>query len=198
MEEKTPPHLHLSINRVGFDGETKILTQKIGEKSGRIADALCRERGWKTLSEMMLERYHRAYRAIREAESSSIDFNDFKNRLKDKGYIFELSENSKGLNGGRICPLEEWVEVEERTKREKKANKGYTLSQINKGLKIEKKHSALKIKEIATQLTKNRIEYERKNNSQITTRGSASDGCFDAGNEESVQELEVRIRGFKR
>lgn len=190
------PHLHLAINRVGFDGENKIPTQKIGEKSGRIADELCRGRGWKTLSELMTERYKLAYQSIREAEKISINFDDFKKKLKNKGYIFELSENSKGLNGGRICPLDEWVEIEERTKREKKANKGYTLSQINKGLKIEKKPNALKIQEINNQLIKNKIDYERKNNTKITTGSSASDVYLNRGDKKSMPK--IRYKGFKR
>lgn len=92
--------------------------------------------------------------------------------------------------------MEEWVEIEERTKREKKANKGYTLSQINKGLKIEKKPNALKIQEINNQLIKNKIDYERKVSTEISAGSFASDVRFGGGNENLMPE--IGRKGFKR
>lgn len=136
-ESTDDKHLHLNINRVDFNGKNQIQSHKIGERAGKHADEMCKERGWRTAKEVAQGRKTEISQAIREETAKSKNFEELTNNLYKRGYILNLNYNAKGLNGARVIPKEDIKKENEPISRlEELAGKGYKLSDIDRKLKI--------------------------------------------------------------
>lgn len=127
-------HLHLIVNRIGFNGKNTINDHRIGERAGKTADKLAKERGLKTAKELTNIKRNNIKETIQITSQNSTSWADFQERMKLQGYYFQLNFNTKGLNGARVIPLEEIKENP--SKREELSKKGYTLSSIDRKLKV--------------------------------------------------------------
>jgi hypothetical protein len=157
-ENTENPHLHILTNKVGFSGKTTIDDSYIGEKSGRIMQEISKGRGWKTAQELVQEQKTSMKQALLKSVASSTDWKQVKEKMEEQGFKLELSTNVNGLNGARIMSLEE---IEKRKEKERKTvlmlkekkeiqkesyisakekklvKSGYTLSQVDREMKIK-------------------------------------------------------------
>lgn len=156
-ENTENPHLHILTNKVGFSGKTTIDDSYIGEKSGRIMQEISKGRGWKTAQELVQKQKTSMKQALLNSVSSSTDWKQVKEKMQEQGFKLEISTNANGLNGARIMSLEELEKREEKQRKtalmlkEKKIQKesyisakekklvkpGYTLSEVDRGMKIK-------------------------------------------------------------
>lgn len=157
-ENTENPHLHMLTNKVGFSGKTTIDDSFIGEKSGRAMQEISKGRGWKTAQELVQEQKTSMKQALLNSVSSSTNWNQVKEKMEEKGFKLELSTNANGLNGARIMSLEELEKRKEKelktalmlkekkaiqkesyisAKEKKLVKPGYTLSEVDRGMKIK-------------------------------------------------------------
>lgn len=133
-------HLHIFANRVDFSGKNTIKDNFIGEKSGKVAEQLAKDRGWKTAKEIAQEKKTAIKQALHECLPYSKSLESLQNRMHSQGYILELNFQNKGgsqiLNGARIIPVSEYKPILEMSKREIMAKKGFKLSEIDRKLNI--------------------------------------------------------------
>ena len=151
-------HLHIFANRVDFSGKSTIKDNFIGEKSGKIAENLAKERGWRTAKEIAQEKKTEMKTALQGCLSKSNSLEDLQDKMYSQGYVLELHYQNKNgdqkLNGARVIPVSEYKPTVEMSKREQLAKKGFKLSDISRGLNI---------KDIAHQFAKNIIKTQTKN-----------------------------------
>jgi len=157
-ENTDHPHLHITANRIDFAGRNTVGDSFIGERSGKVMEAISRERGWKTAHEVAAEKKILMRIALLQSVERSTSWDEVKNKMSDRGYALELSTNDNGLNGLRIIQWAELLAREEKERRtakmlaekqsfqresfistkEKKFTKpGYKLSEIDRKLKIK-------------------------------------------------------------
>ena len=133
-------HLHIFANRVDFSGKNTIKDNFIGERSGKIAEQLAKERGWKTAKEIAQEKKTDIKTALQESISQSKSLEDLQDKMYSKGYVLELNYQNKDgeqkLNGARVRPISENKPIAEMSKREQLAKKGFKLSDIDRKLNI--------------------------------------------------------------
>ncbi|MRM86532.1 relaxase/mobilization nuclease domain-containing protein [Riemerella anatipestifer] len=133
-------HLHIFVNRVNFSGKNTIKDNFIGKKSGSIADQLAKERGWKTAKEIAQDKKNKIKLTLQENISKSKSLRDLQNKMYSDGYVLELNYQNKNgeqkLNGARIIPVLEYKTVENMSKRERMAKKGFKLSEIDRKITI--------------------------------------------------------------
>lgn len=127
-------HLHIKASRIDFSGKNTINDHRIGERAGRIADQLAKERGLKTAKELTAEKTQKIADVIRTQSRTATSWEQFQERMHAQGFIFQLNYNIKGLNGARVIPVSELKDNPSR--REELAKKGLTLSKIDRKLKV--------------------------------------------------------------
>ena len=152
------PHLHIEISCVNLQGERVIKSQRIGEKSGKVADIIAKERGWKTAKEMGEEKRRTVGKHINEVlkKEKVTDFKQFTEAMEKKGYLVKLSHSeTQGTYGMRIIPKE--LYQPNPSPRLNKSGQGYKLSQIEK---TEGKKAKFNIEEIKNQMKENIREKE--------------------------------------
>ncbi|UCA62263.1 relaxase/mobilization nuclease domain-containing protein (plasmid) [Chryseobacterium rhizoplanae] len=141
-------HLHIYANRINFEGKNTIDSEKIGERSGKIAEELSQERGWKTAKEISSDKKADIMQCLENSVSSSRSWDQVASKMEEQGYVLELSYQDKNgiktLNGARITPVEEYKGKEEMSRREQLSKKGYKLSEIDRNMKIKELDNKLK------------------------------------------------------
>lgn len=136
-------HLHIIANRIDYYGKNKVTSHNIGERASGHAEILSKERDWKTIKEITGEKKAEIKNVLLEEKGQSKSLSDLVNRMDKRGYIMQISENFKGLNGARIIPKAD-INMNPSVL-EKVTKQGFKLSDID---------PKLKIKEIALDLAK--------------------------------------------
>lgn len=127
-------HLHILVNRIDFNGKNTINDHRIGERAGKVADKLAKERGLKTAKELTKSKTNKIAEVIRTESRTATSWEEFQERMKSQGFVFQLNYNAKSLNGARVIPLDQIKPNPSR--REQLSKKGYTLSKIDRKLKV--------------------------------------------------------------
>jgi len=128
-------HLHIIANRIDFHGKNQVTSHNIGKRACVHAELLSRERKWKTAQEITGEKKSEIKNILLEETKESKSLEDLIWRMNNRGYIMQISENTKGLNGARIIPkadLNTHPSV-----LEKVSKQGFKLSEIDPKLKIK-------------------------------------------------------------
>jgi hypothetical protein len=136
-------HLHIIANRIDFHGKNQVTSHNIGERASGHAEILSKEREWKTVKEITGEKKAEIKNVLLEEKGQSKSLGDLVSRMDKRGYVMQISENSKGLNGARIIPKAD-INMNPSVL-EKVTKQGFKLSDID---------PKLKIKEIALDLVK--------------------------------------------
>lgn len=136
-------HLHIIANRIDYYGKNQVTSHNIGERASGHAEVLSKERNWKTAQEITGEKKAEIKNVLLQEKGQSKSLRDLVDRMDDRGYIMQISENSKGLNGARIIPKAD-INMNPSVL-EKVTKQGFKLSDID---------PKLKIKEIALDLAK--------------------------------------------
>ena len=145
------PHMHITVNRVTFDGKMGIKIEDLGMKFGKISDEIAKERGWLTAKEIGENNRREAGRQINETLKTAQNFNQFQQQMKERGYVVNLYENEgKGVFGMRVIPAEKYTENPSRAIQ--KSGQGYKLSEIEKN---DNNKAKFKIEEIKNTMEKN-------------------------------------------
>ena len=133
-------HLHIFANRVDFSGKNTIKDNFIGEKSGKIAEQLAKERGWRTAKEIAQLKKVEIKKTLQECLPRSKSLEDLQDKMHSQGYVLELNYQNKNgeqkLNGARVIPVSEYKPTAEMSKREQLAKKGFKLSDIDRKMNI--------------------------------------------------------------
>ncbi|MGL6126236.1 relaxase/mobilization nuclease domain-containing protein [Chryseobacterium artocarpi] len=150
------PHLHIIVNRIDFSAKNTINSQYIGEKSGKTAETMSRERGWKTAQEFAKEKKEKIKVSLQNSVGSSRSWGEVADKMKSQGYHLELSyKEGNKLNGARVIPLQEFKNKEDMSRREQLAKKGYKLSEIDRKIKIGDLDKKIKENELKQEKTQN-------------------------------------------
>ncbi|RLJ22940.1 relaxase/mobilization nuclease-like protein [Chryseobacterium sp. 7] len=136
-------HLHIIANRIDYYGKNQVTSHNIGERASGHAEVLSKERNWKTAQEITGEKKAEIKNVLLQEKGQSKSLRDLVDRMDNRGYIMQISENSKGLNGARIIPKAD-INMNPSVL-EKVTKQGFKLSDID---------PKLKIKEIALDLAK--------------------------------------------
>lgn len=148
-------HLHIFANRVDFSGKNTIPDNFIGEKSGKIAEQLAKERGWETAKEIAQGKKAEIKNVLEECIPESKSLSELQDKMHSQGYVLELNYQNKGgeqkLNGARVIPVSEYKSKEELSKREQLAKKGFRLSDIDRKLNINSINAEISKNIIKTQ-----------------------------------------------
>ena len=136
-------HLHIIANRIDYYGKNQVTSHNIGERASGHAEVLSKERNWKTAQEITGEKKAEIKNVLLQEKGQSKSLSDLVDRMDNRGYIMQISENSKGLNGARIIPKAD-INMNPSVL-EKVTKQGFKLSDID---------PKLKIKEIALDLAK--------------------------------------------
>lgn len=136
-------HLHIIANRIDYYGKNQVTSHNIGERASGHAEVLSKERNWKTAKEITGEKKAEIKNVLLQEKGQSKSLRDLVDRMDNRGYIMQISENSKGLNGARIIPKAD-INMNPSVL-EKVTKQGFKLSDID---------PKLKIKEIALDLAK--------------------------------------------
>lgn len=136
-------HLHIIANRIDFHGKNQVTSHNIGERASSHAEVLSKGRNWKTAQEITGEKKAEIKNVLLQEKGQSKSLRDLVDRMDNRGYNMQISENSKGLNGARIIPKAD-INMNPSVL-EKVTKQGFKLSDID---------PKLKIKEIALDLAK--------------------------------------------
>lgn len=136
-------HLHIIANRIDFHGKNQVTSHHIGERATGHAEVLSKERNWKTAQEITGEKKEEIKNVLLQEKGQSKSLSDLVDRMDKRGYIMQISENTKGINGARIIPKAD-INMNPSVL-EKVTKQGFKLSDID---------PKLKIKEIALDLAK--------------------------------------------
>ena len=162
------PHIHMSVNRIGFEGKTTISDSYIGRKSQTVIIEISKERQWKTAKELNETKANEYKEALLISVEGSKSWDEVKDKMTVQGYHLELSINENGLNGARIMELSEMKRREEREEKTMNSIKSKTKIQkesyisskekrfVKPGLTLSKIDRTIKIKDLDNQLSKNR------------------------------------------
>lgn len=151
-------HVHISASRLNMIGKNVIPDSFIGKKAEVVCDKMARARNLPTAKEIGKREKEQMKIALYESLKSAISWKDFKQEMNEKGYHFELSINKNGLNGARICNLDDVVESTNIENYKLEKQKGYKLSQIDRKLKVL---------EIEQRFNENSIRIEKINQQPI-------------------------------
>ncbi|MFC4384375.1 relaxase/mobilization nuclease domain-containing protein, partial [Chryseobacterium bernardetii] len=136
-------HLHIIANRIDYYGKNQVTSHHIGARASGHAEFLSRERNWRTAQEITGDKKAEIKSVLLHEKGESKSLSDLAKRMEKRGYIMQISKNSKGLNGARIIPK---TDINTNPSVLEKASKqGFKLSEID---------PKLKIKDIALELTK--------------------------------------------
>ncbi|PQA95519.1 Relaxase/Mobilisation nuclease domain-containing protein [Chryseobacterium piscicola] len=136
-------HLHIIANRIDFHGKNQVTSHHIGERASKHAEVLSKERSWKTAKEISGEKKEEIRNVLLQEKGESKSLSDLVDRMDKRGYIMQISENSKGLNGARIIP-----------KADINTNPSVLEKVTKQGFKLSDIDPKLKIKEIAMDIAK--------------------------------------------
>ena len=136
-------HLHIIANRIDYGGKNQVVSHHIGERASQHAEVLSKERDWKTAKEISGEKKLEIKNVLLEEKDKSRSLRDLVERMDNRGYIMQISENSKGLNGARIIP-----------KADLNANPSVLEKITKQGFKLSDIDPKLKIKEIVMDIVK--------------------------------------------
>lgn len=138
-------HLHIIANRIDFYGNNQVKSHNIGERASKHAEVLSKKRNWKTIKEISGEKKSVIKNVLLDEMEESTSLEDLVYRMAMRGYIMQISENSKGLNGARIIPKSDMN------------NNPSVLEKVSKqGFKLSEIDPKLKIKQIAFEIEQNR------------------------------------------
>lgn len=129
-------HLHIIANRIDKQGKNKVTSHNLGTRAADHAEILSKERNWKTAKEISGEKKAEIKNVLLEEKSQSRSLGDLVSRMDNRGYIMQISENAKGLNGARIIPKAD-ININPSVL-EKVTKQGFKLSDIDPKLKIKK------------------------------------------------------------
>lgn len=128
-------HLHIIANRIDYYGKNQVTSHHIGERASKHAEVLSKERSWKTAKEISGEKKAEIKNVLLQEKGGSKSLSDLVARMDRRGYIMQISENSKGLNGARIIPK---ADINPNASvLEKITKQGFKLSDIDPKLKIK-------------------------------------------------------------
>lgn len=136
-------HIHIIANRIDYHGKNKVRSHNIGDRASKHAEVLSKERNWRTAQEITGEKKAEIKNILLQEKGQSRSLNDLVSRMDKRGYIMQISENSKGLNGARIIP-----------KADINTNPSVLEKVTKQGFKLSDIDPKLKIKEIALDLAK--------------------------------------------
>lgn len=144
------PHVHISASRLNMVGKNVIPDSFIGKKAELVCDKMAKERNLPTAKEMGRIEKENMRNALLEVSRQAVSWSDFRCKMFNKGLLFELSFNKVGLNGARICSLDDLDEIGDLENYKLDKQKGYKLSQIDRNFKVADfemnfKNNALKI-----------------------------------------------------
>jgi len=150
------PHVHISANRLNMIGKNVIPDSFIGKKAEIVCDKMAQQRNLPSAKDRGKIEKENIKNAIISSKAIATSWNDFIIKMYERGYHFELSKNVNGINGARVCNLED-IENHNLNNFKLDKQKGYKLSQIDRKLKVT---------EIENQLLKNTmsIDLKRQNN----------------------------------
>lgn len=129
------PHVHISANRLNMIGKNVIPDSFIGKKAEIVCDKMARKRNLPTAKDMGKIEKENIKNAIISSKTIATSWDDFISKMFTQGYYFELSKNVNGINGARICNLED-IETKNLHNYKLDKQKGYKLSQIDRKLKV--------------------------------------------------------------
>ncbi|MFV0223298.1 hypothetical protein OBK16_12735 [Empedobacter falsenii] len=140
-------------------GKNVIPDSFIGKKAEIVCDKMAQQRNLPSAKDRGKIEKENIKNAILSSKAIATSWNDFIIKMYERGYHFELSKNVNGINGARVCNLED-IENHNLNNFKLDKQKGYKLSQINRKLKVA---------EIENQLLKNTIliDLKRQNNENI-------------------------------
>lgn len=128
-------HLHIIANRIDYYGNNQVTSHKVGTRAASHAEVLSKERNWKTAKEITGEKKAEIKNVLLQEKGQSRSLDDLVSRMDKRGYIMQISENSKGLNGARIIPK---ADINKNPSvLEKVTKQGFKLSDIDPKLKIK-------------------------------------------------------------
>lgn len=130
------PHVHISASRLNMIGRNVIPDSFIGKKAELVCDKMARERNLPTAKEIGKIEKEQIKIALNTILKMAISWRDLKQKMNEIGYYFELSINKTGLNGARICNLEDLGEISNLANYKLDKQKGHKLSQIDRKLKV--------------------------------------------------------------
>lgn len=136
-------HLHIIANRIDFYGNNQVKSHHIGERASKHGEALSKERSWKTIKEISGEKKLAIKTVLLEEKGRSRSLSDLIGRMDGRGYVMQISENSKGLNGARIIP-----------KADMNMNPSVLEKVMKQGFKLSEIDPKLKIKDIVLEINK--------------------------------------------
>lgn len=128
-------HLHIIANRIDFHGNNQVTSHHIGKRATVHAEALSKARNWKTIRDLSGEKKAEIKNILLQEKGESRSLDDLVSRMDKRGYIMQINENSKGLNGARIIPKAD-INMNPSVL-EKIAKQGFKLSDIDPKLKIK-------------------------------------------------------------
>ncbi|TXI89997.1 MAG: hypothetical protein E6Q36_02315 [Chryseobacterium sp.] len=128
-------HLHIIANRIDYHGKNQVTSHHIGERASKHAEVLSKERDWKTVKEITGEKKAEIKNVLLQEKGQSRSLQDLISRMDRRGYIMQISENAKGLNGARIIPKAD-ININP-SALEKITKQGFKLSDIDPKLKIK-------------------------------------------------------------
>lgn len=128
-------HLHIIANRIDYSGKNKVKSHNLGTRAADHAEKLSKERNWKSAKEITGEKKAEIKNVLLQEKGESKSLEDLVSRMDKRGYIMQISENSKGLNGARIIPKAD-INLNP-SALEKVTKHGFKLSDIDPKLKIK-------------------------------------------------------------
>ena len=177
-------HLHLTISRIDFTGKNAINDSNIGIKAGKIGEKMSKERNWKTAKEIGEERKKGLKATILEETRNSTNFEELRENLEKKGFIFQISRNeARGVYGARI------LKEEDSKKEVKDKSKGVPI-----GFKLSE--LGLKIKELNQILERNKKEEEEQRQAQNQDKKLVEEKLKSI--KKQIEEEPIRNKGFRR
>lgn len=136
-------HLHIIANRIDKQGKNQVTSHHIGERASKHAEVLSKDRNWKTAKEITGEKKLEIKNVLLQEKRESKSLQDLVSRMDQRGYLMQISENAKGLNGARIIP-----------KADLNLNPSALEKVTKQGFKLSDIDPKLKIKEIALDIAK--------------------------------------------
>lgn len=155
IHRNTPTHhVHISASRLNLIGKNLVNDSFIGKKAEVVCDKMAKSRNLPTAKEIGKIEKSQIKLSIEKCTQQSISWDDFKDKMKEDGYHFELNYNSTGLNGARICSMEDLQHISNSISKDYKLDKskGYKLSQIDRRLKVA---------ELEKQFLSNKIQLDK-------------------------------------
>lgn len=188
-------HVHLTISRFNFQAQNKIADNRIGMRSGIVADQIAKENAWKTTIELSEEKRNDIGNSLRNCLKTATNISQLSYQMKLRGYELQFVENqAKGIYGMRIVPI---IDINENpSNRAIRSKQGYKLSEIQKfpnrkaKFKIVDIHKSLQRNYFNSLSTKEKVEFANNKNMKLfgVANVNGADSSFNSETSQKVLE----------